>query len=140
VITLDADARSAGCTSTAANAASCPQSAITSFDVRSDLGADRIDLGDALVPAFLWGGDGDDALKGDDGDDLPVGGRDADVVSGGRGADVLDGGTGDDRLRGGGGQDTLIGGAGLDRLDGGADADVCEDVDQAAPFPHCEAP
>lgn len=101
-------------------------------------GDDVLSAGPGLDEVF--GGDGDDVLKGDDGDDLLIGGRDADVLSGGRGNDEIDGGTGDDRLRGSGGLDTLVGGAGLDRLDGGADADVCEDADQAPPFPHCEGP
>jgi len=62
--------------------------------------------GSITLPAWLYGGDGDDRLKG------------------GGGHDVLLGEAGDDLLVGGGGRDFLIGGTGADRLVGNADDDI----------------
>ena len=62
--------------------------------------------GGIALPAWLYGGDGNDRLKG------------------GGGNDVLLGGTGDDLLVGGQGRDLLFGGRGADRLVGNADDDI----------------
>jgi Ca2+-binding RTX toxin-like protein len=59
-----------------------------------------------LVPAELYGGDGNDDLHG------------------GRGNDILDGGAGDDILHSGGGRDLLIGGLGADSLFGQSGEDL----------------
>jgi hypothetical protein len=62
--------------------------------------------GSVTVPAWLYGGDGNDRLKG------------------GAGSDVLLGQAGDDLLVGGSGRDLPIGGVGADRLVGNADDDI----------------
>ncbi len=64
------------------------------------------------VPAFLFGGDGNDTLDagGSTANNVLVGGAGADALTGGRGRDLLIGGLGNDTLKGGGGDDILIGG------------------------------
>ena len=62
--------------------------------------------GSAQVPAWLYGGEGNDRLKG------------------GAGHDVLLGELGDDLLVGHSGRDLLIGGLGADRIVGNADDDI----------------
>lgn len=75
--------------------------------VYGQAGNDDIKAGDDVsVPAWLYGGDGDDRLKGGDTHD------------------VLLGGAGDDLLSGNGGRDLLIGGSGADRIVGNADEDI----------------
>jgi uncharacterized delta-60 repeat protein len=70
-------------------------------------GDDDIEVaGSIAVPAWLYGGVGNDRLRG------------------GAGHDVLLGGSGDDLLVGGGGRDLLIGGLGADRIVGNADDDI----------------
>jgi ELWxxDGT repeat protein len=70
-------------------------------------GSDDITVaGSVTLPAWLYGGAGDDRLKGGDGHD------------------VLLGEDGDDLLVGGGGRDLLIGGTGADRIVGNADDDI----------------
>jgi VCBS repeat-containing protein len=62
------------------------------------------------LPAWLFGGDGNDVLMAGGGPSLLVGGNGDDVLIGGRGRDVLIGGRGHDVLLGGGGDDVLIAG------------------------------
>ena len=62
--------------------------------------------GGISLPAWLYGGGGDDRLKG------------------GAGNDILLGEQGDDSLIGGDGRDLLIGGTGADRIVGNADDDI----------------
>ena len=62
--------------------------------------------GSVSLPAWLYGGMGDDRLKG------------------GAGDDVLMGGEGDDLLLGQSGRDFLIGGRGSDRIVGNSDDDI----------------
>ncbi|MFO0852382.1 MAG: Ig-like domain-containing protein [Gemmataceae bacterium] len=70
-------------------------------------GDDELTVDDCVtLPAWLYGGDGNDRLTG------------------GRGNDVLVGGDGNDRLVGGPGRDLLIGGRGADRLDGNDRGDL----------------
>ena len=68
--------------------------------------------GGLTVPAFLFGGDGNDILDagGSTANNVLVGGAGADALTGGSGRDLLIGGVGGDTLRGGGGDDILIGG------------------------------
>jgi Ca2+-binding RTX toxin-like protein len=62
------------------------------------------------LPAWLYGGDGNDRLKGGSGNNVLLGGAGDDLVVGGSGRDLLIGGGGADRLIGNGGDDILIGG------------------------------
>jgi phosphodiesterase/alkaline phosphatase D-like protein len=62
------------------------------------------------VPAWLFGGNGDDNLEVEHGNNLLVGGAGNDVLTGGDGRDILIGGAGADKLKGGDGSDLLIGG------------------------------
>jgi len=68
--------------------------------------------GGLTVPAFLFGGDGNDTLDagGSTAGNVLVGGAGADALTGGSGRDLLIGGVGADTLKGGGGDDILIGG------------------------------
>lgn len=68
---------------------------------------DDVKLDDnVIIPAWFYGGDGNDRLKG------------------GAGDDVLLGGDGDDFLAGSGGRDLLIGGNGADRIVGNENDDI----------------
>jgi len=70
-------------------------------------GNDDIQLAGSIgLPAWLYGGDGDDRLKG------------------GAGHDALFGENGDDLLAGQSGRDLLIGGFGADRIVGNSDDDI----------------
>jgi len=60
--------------------------------------------------AYLFGGDGNDALLGGDGSNVLVGGNGDDVLTGFAGRDLLIGGAGTDILAGGTGDDILIAG------------------------------
>ncbi len=62
------------------------------------------------LPAFVFGGAGDDYLQGGTGPNVLVGGGGNDVLVGGPGRDILIGGRGADVLKGRGGDDVLIGG------------------------------
>src|SRR5439155_2747092 len=68
--------------------------------------------GGLTVPAFLFGGDGNDTLDaaGSTANNVLLGEAGADALTGGSGRDLLIGGAGADTLRGGGGDDILIGG------------------------------
>jgi Ca2+-binding RTX toxin-like protein len=66
--------------------------------------------GSITLPAWLYGGDGNDRLKGGNGPNVLVGGAGDDLLVGGSGRDLLIGGTGADRMIGNGGDDILIGG------------------------------
>jgi Ca2+-binding RTX toxin-like protein len=66
--------------------------------------------GSISVPAWLYGGDGNNVLVGGAGDNVLVGGAGDDLLVGGSGRDLLIGGTGADRMIGNGGDDILIGG------------------------------
>jgi Ca2+-binding RTX toxin-like protein len=75
-------------------------------------GNDTIKVGrDVDLPAWLYGGDGNDILKGGGGDDVLIGGAGNDTLIGRRGTDLLIGGAGADVLRSGDGGDLLIGGS-----------------------------
>jgi hypothetical protein len=66
--------------------------------------------GSITLPAWLFGGDGNDRLKGGNGNNVLEGGVGDDLLVGGGGRDLLIGGGGADRLIGNGGDDILIGG------------------------------
>lgn len=67
--------------------------------------------GNSTLPAFLFGGEGDDRLRGGAGPSVLVGGDGDDILHGGQGRSILIGGRGSDRLFGGNAQDILIGGS-----------------------------
>jgi hypothetical protein len=76
-------------------------------------GADTIRLaGNLSVPAFLFGGDGNDTLdaSGSTANNVLLGGAGNETLIGGRGRDLLIGGTGADTLNAGSGGAILIGG------------------------------
>jgi Ca2+-binding RTX toxin-like protein len=66
--------------------------------------------GGISLPAWLYGGDGNDRLNGGNGNNVLLGGAGDDLLVGGSGRDLLIGGTGADRMIGNGGDDILIGG------------------------------
>ncbi len=63
------------------------------------------------VPAWLFGGSGDDRLKGGGADDILMGGDGDDVLASNGGRDILIGGLGADKIVGDGGDDLLISGS-----------------------------
>jgi Ca2+-binding RTX toxin-like protein len=66
--------------------------------------------GSITLPAWLYGGDGNDRLKGGGGNNVLVGGAGDDLLLGGGGQNLLLGGLGADTLTAGSGDDLLIGG------------------------------
>jgi hypothetical protein len=66
--------------------------------------------GSITLPAWLYGGDGNDRLKGGSGPNVLLGGAGDDLLVGGSSRDLLIGGTGADRLVGNAEDDILIGG------------------------------
>jgi Ca2+-binding RTX toxin-like protein len=74
-------------------------------------GDDTIDVdNDVKLPAWLYGGDGNDTLTGGGGNDVLLGCAGNDVLYGRKGCDLLIGGSGSDSLKGNGDCDLLIGG------------------------------
>lgn len=85
---------------------------ISRIIVFGQAGDDDIQVAGGLcIPAWLFGGDGNDRLKGGGGDNVLVGGAGNDFLIGGKGRDLLIGGTGADHLVAGPGEDILIGGS-----------------------------
>jgi len=75
-------------------------------------GDDDIQVGGSLsLPAWLYGGAGNDRLKGGGGPSVLVGGDGDDLLLGGKSSNVMIAGAGADRLVGGAGDDLLIAGA-----------------------------
>jgi Ca2+-binding RTX toxin-like protein len=92
--------------------------------VYGQAGDDKIRVANRVgLPAWLYGGDGDDTLRGTGLADVLVGGAGNDVILAGAGIDDVDGGDGDDFLVGARGPDVLMGGAGNDAIRAGADND-----------------
>ena len=79
--------------------------------VYAQAGNDAVKVDGAVrLPAWLYGGAGNDVLLGGRGNDVLLGGAGNDVLLGGRGHDLLIGGMGSDWLVGGGDGDLLIAG------------------------------
>jgi len=79
--------------------------------VYAQAGNDDVKMDDSsTIPAWLYGGEGDDRLKGGAGNDVLLGGAGDDFLSGGEGRDLLIGGTGADRILGNADDDILIAG------------------------------
>src|SRR5439155_2112655 len=79
--------------------------------VHGAAGDDNIQVaGSISLPAWLFGGDGNDRLKGGSGPNVLVGGPGEDLLVGGGGRDLLIGGAGADRIIGNGGEDIVISG------------------------------
>jgi len=112
--------------------------------VYGQAGDDDIQVaGSITLPAWLFGGDGNDRLNGQAGNDKIDGGTGNDTISGGQGLDTIDGGDGgdvifggadNDVLRGGGGDDLMFGGAGLNRVFGEAGNDTLVSASLAAAY------
>src|SRR5262249_20111505 len=66
--------------------------------------------GGIQLPAWLFGGDGNDPVNGGNGNNVLLGGAGDDQLVGGTDRDILIGGRGADRLLGNGGDDLLIAG------------------------------
>jgi Ca2+-binding RTX toxin-like protein len=94
-----------GCVQTTTHVLTC-SSEVTLISADLQDGNDRFSS-PATIPAYVYGGDGDDELSG---------GARRDHIEGGPGKDLIRGGYGDDDLNGGKGVDTLFGQAGNDRL------------------------
>jgi hypothetical protein len=74
-------------------------------------GDDNIEVaGGVTLPAWLYGGSGNDRLKGGGGNSVLLGGRGNDQLLGGRGQNLLIGGLGTDMLNAGSGDDLLVAG------------------------------
>jgi hypothetical protein len=98
----------------------------TQIDVFGGNGNDTISLdniappaGQALPPATLFGGNGNDMLTGGGGNDMLFGGNGDDTVIGGKGSDTAFLGNGNDTFiwNPGDGNDVVDGGRGFDTLD-----------------------
>ena len=94
-------------------------------------GNDSVTINSSL-PAYVFGGLGDDSLTGGSGNDTLTGAAGKDLISGGTGndrhqrrrmRDRINGNDGSDRLYGGDANDLLDGGTGVDRLWGEAGDD-----------------
>jgi streptogramin lyase len=66
--------------------------------------------GGITLPAFLYGGAGNDRLKGGGGNNVLVGGAGANTLTGGSKDDLMIGGSGPSTLQGGNGDDVMIAG------------------------------
>jgi VCBS repeat-containing protein len=88
--------------------AGAPFSRVIAFGQAGD---DTIRVGSGVtLPAWLYGGDGNDHLYGGSGPNVLVGGNGNDVLTGGSGRDLFIGGVGADQLNGAGGDDIMIAG------------------------------
>ncbi|MFO0953958.1 MAG: choice-of-anchor Q domain-containing protein, partial [Isosphaeraceae bacterium] len=79
------------------------------------------------IPAWIYGGDGDDRLRGGAGHDVLIGGDGDDLLVGGEGRDLLIGGRGADRIVGNAGDDLIIAGyTSFDAIDSALSAVMAE--------------
>jgi phospholipase C len=84
---------------------------ISRLEVYGQGGDDHITIAqDVTVPAFIFGGAGDDVIKGGGGPTVEVGGSGRDTLIGGAGPSILIGGGGRDHLQAGSGAAILIAG------------------------------
>jgi hypothetical protein len=90
-ITLGSGAIAAGCANVDANTATCPRSAITSWNVQLGDQDDSANLSGVLEPTTISGGQGSDTLVGGAGQDtfLWAPGDQSDLLDGGPGVDTL---------------------------------------------------
>jgi Ca2+-binding RTX toxin-like protein len=110
-----------------------PAAIVTSIEVRTMGGNDRVDAGPYIAKPFvMYGGPGSDTLKGSAGNDQLLGEAGNDVLVGRAGNDTLDGGLANDTLFGGAGDDLLIGGPGVDDMFGEAGNDILDAFDGGA--------
>lgn len=95
---------------------SFPAASVNSIAMYGLGGADTLQVSSSIMlPAGIWGGEGNDWLSGGSG---------MDGISGENGDDYIEGRGGDDFLFGGVGNDTLNGGAGQDYLNGSVGNDT----------------
>lgn len=74
-------------------------------------GDDKVTVSEDLcIPAWLYGGAGDDSLKGGSGDDVLLGGAGNDLLVGQEGRDLLIGGVGEDKIVGNADDDIMVAG------------------------------
>ena len=107
---------------------------VSQLNINGLSGNDTITIAaNLLVPAYIFGGDGNDTITGGSGndtiygnfgDDFIIGGAGNDSILGGLGADLLSGQSGNDRIFGGDESDTIYGGAGNDYIEGKGKADT----------------
>lgn len=111
-----------------------PASGVSSIEVFGGAGDDIVSVDSAVIPASMYGGDGDDQLftnlaggawlSGGGGADYLIGGAGPDTLYGDAGNDTILGSDGDDSIYGSDGDDVLNGDAGNDTLAGGSGYDV----------------
>jgi hypothetical protein len=117
----------AGCVQVIENVAACDPATFTSIRLTLRDGDDFADIGNAVAPTIMDGGDDDDNLTSSNGADTILGGDGADTIddSGDAGgADTIDGGPGPDEIFLGRGNDNVNGGAGVDSAELGSDDDT----------------
>jgi Ca2+-binding RTX toxin-like protein len=102
------------------NVATCPAVENGYLSIYADDGDDRVNVGGEIAAdAYLYGGEGDDALHSAGGRDYLSGGTDDDTLQAGGGSDDVSGSAGNDAIDGGDGNDFLDDGAGDDVIDAG---------------------
>jgi phospholipase C len=84
---------------------------ISRLEVYGQGGDDRITVADDVtIPAFLFGGNGEDRIRAGGGPTVVVGGGGEDTIIGGSGPSILIGGSEESKIRAGSGGSILIGG------------------------------
>ncbi len=110
-----------------------PRSSVDTIRFEGNGGNDTFSNSSSDIPAFAFGGLGNDRLiggsaadrlTGEDGDDILIGNAADDLLFGGQGQDTLQGSAGNDTLRGGDDSDSLRGDAGNDSILGEAGDDT----------------
>ncbi len=95
--------------------------------IRSGAGDDRVAVSaQTLLPTWIDGGDGADALHGGGSSNTIFGGAGPDSITGGAAADSIDGGDGNDLIHCDNGNDFILGSAGNDEIYGGGGSDTIE--------------
>ena len=101
-----------------------PASSVLRVSLNAGRGNDYVLVGEAVPPAAILGGDGDDTIGGTAGNDVINAGIGDDLVNAGGGNDNVAAGDGDDTVNGEGGKDRIHGDDGMDRLNGAGGNDV----------------